>query len=162
MPTSKARNGWNSSIKIAETRRNIIIFPSHNEECPYWNSGTKTGHRISVKNSPRPENSCVPWRSRMENPRFALVWYLIPWHIKQSNSQPMRTVKTSGSVARVAWQDMASGQVKSGQACTPMSSPFLGQLHTFIFLQAASRRSIAVPAAPGVQEELRQIQASAL
>lgn len=74
----------------------------------------------------------------------------------------MRTVKTSGSVARVAWQDMASGQVKSGQACTPMSSPFLGQLHTFIFLQAASRRSIAVPAAPGVQEELRQIQASAL
>ena len=114
--------------------------------------------------------ACVPLQSRMENPRFVLVWY-----INRDTSSEAIHNQCEPSKQAAAWQEwrgrsgVARHGSRSGQACTPMSSAFVGAAPYIHFFRTPSscRKSaqdcftgqppgdaISVPAAPGVQDEL--------
>ena len=136
--------------------------------------GQNAGRRILLKLRQGKKIACVPLQSRMENPRFVLVWY-----INRDTSSEAIHNQCETSKQAAAWQEwrgktwlqVKSSQVKSSQVRPARQCPALlwARLHTFIFFRTPSscRKSaqdcftgqppgdaISVPAVPGVQEEL--------
>ena len=143
--------------------------------------GQNAGRRILLKLRQGKKIACVPLQSRMENPRFVLVWYIN----RDTSSEAIHNQCVTSKQA-AAWQEwrgktwlqVKSSQVKSGQACTPMSSPFVGAapyIHFFshpFFLQkvstglfywaASRRRHFCTGGSRCARRTGGQIQASAL